>query len=151
MSKVGRNEPCPCGSGKKYKVCCREKNELERRPPPLSTAEVPDRAKPKVSFTTTMDDVADNLDVASNRVIDLVEAGQLDAAEHAARELLARYPDVHDGHDRLGMVFEARGDAKQAAHHYRQVVAFIEQRPDQYDVGFADHFRRLADKLDPLP
>ena len=21
--KVGRNEPCPCGSGKKYKKCCR--------------------------------------------------------------------------------------------------------------------------------
>jgi len=20
--KVGRNEPCPCGSGKKYKICC---------------------------------------------------------------------------------------------------------------------------------
>jgi len=22
MAKVGRNEPCPCGSGKKYKKCC---------------------------------------------------------------------------------------------------------------------------------
>lgn len=22
MSKTGRNEPCPCGSGKKYKKCC---------------------------------------------------------------------------------------------------------------------------------
>jgi len=20
--KVGRNEPCPCGSGRKYKKCC---------------------------------------------------------------------------------------------------------------------------------
>ena len=25
--KVGRNEPCPCGSGKKYKQCCLEKHE----------------------------------------------------------------------------------------------------------------------------
>jgi hypothetical protein len=24
--KVGRNEPCPCGSGKKYKECCGKKN-----------------------------------------------------------------------------------------------------------------------------
>ena len=23
--KLGRNEPCPCGSGKKYKKCCDEK------------------------------------------------------------------------------------------------------------------------------
>lgn len=22
QKKVGRNEPCPCGSGKKYKLCC---------------------------------------------------------------------------------------------------------------------------------
>lgn len=22
MEKVGRNDPCPCGSGKKYKKCC---------------------------------------------------------------------------------------------------------------------------------
>ena len=27
--KVGRNDPCPCGSGKKYKKCCMEKDELE--------------------------------------------------------------------------------------------------------------------------
>ena len=25
--KVGRNDPCPCGSGKKYKNCCMNKNE----------------------------------------------------------------------------------------------------------------------------
>jgi tetratricopeptide (TPR) repeat protein len=24
MEKVGRNDPCPCGSGKKYKQCCRD-------------------------------------------------------------------------------------------------------------------------------
>ncbi|WP_421295616.1 SEC-C metal-binding domain-containing protein [Aeromonas sp. 604534] len=22
LLKIGRNEPCPCGSGKKYKQCC---------------------------------------------------------------------------------------------------------------------------------
>jgi len=22
LTKVGRNSPCPCGSGKKYKKCC---------------------------------------------------------------------------------------------------------------------------------
>ncbi len=21
-AKIGRNEPCPCGSGRKYKMCC---------------------------------------------------------------------------------------------------------------------------------
>ena len=27
VAKVGRNDPCPCGSGKKYKKCCMPKNE----------------------------------------------------------------------------------------------------------------------------
>ena len=26
--KIGRNEPCPCGSGKKYKRCCLAKGAL---------------------------------------------------------------------------------------------------------------------------
>lgn len=26
-TKVGRNDPCPCNSGKKYKVCCMLKDE----------------------------------------------------------------------------------------------------------------------------
>ncbi len=25
--KIGRNEPCPCGSGKKFKKCCLDKQE----------------------------------------------------------------------------------------------------------------------------
>jgi hypothetical protein len=26
MPKIGRNDPCPCGSGKKYKHCCYGEN-----------------------------------------------------------------------------------------------------------------------------
>lgn len=31
MVKLARNAPCPCGSGRKYKGCCEQKNERERR------------------------------------------------------------------------------------------------------------------------
>lgn len=27
MAAIGRNEPCPCGSGKKYKRCCLLKSQ----------------------------------------------------------------------------------------------------------------------------
>ncbi|MFI5334790.1 MAG: SEC-C metal-binding domain-containing protein, partial [Chlamydiales bacterium] len=30
MDKVGRNDPCPCGSGKKYKKCCEEKTKHKK-------------------------------------------------------------------------------------------------------------------------
>jgi len=32
--KVGRNDPCPCGSGKKYKKCCMHSSEQEPQPRP---------------------------------------------------------------------------------------------------------------------
>lgn len=28
--KIGRNDPCPCGSGKKYKKCCLESGKFEK-------------------------------------------------------------------------------------------------------------------------
>ena len=31
MKEVGRNDPCPCGSGKKFKKCCAQKSSMERR------------------------------------------------------------------------------------------------------------------------
>ena len=30
MNELGRNDPCPCGSGKKFKKCCLAKNEAAR-------------------------------------------------------------------------------------------------------------------------
>jgi hypothetical protein len=27
VPRIGRNEPCPCGSGKKYKHCCHDKDQ----------------------------------------------------------------------------------------------------------------------------
>ena len=32
MSYIGRNEPCPCGSGKKYKKCCMAAEEPKPSP-----------------------------------------------------------------------------------------------------------------------
>lgn len=32
QTRIGRNDPCPCGSGKKYKKCCLHKNMAPSRP-----------------------------------------------------------------------------------------------------------------------
>ena len=29
--KTSRNDPCPCGSGKKYKACCKPRDEARAR------------------------------------------------------------------------------------------------------------------------
>ena len=71
------------------------------------------------------------------------------AVEAAARDLLVRYPDTHDGWDRLGMVHEARGENVQAAECYRKLIAFLRHNPDYADLDMAEHYTKLSAKLDP--
>src|SRR5258706_15656101 len=111
MPTVGRNEPCPCGSGKKYKRCCLQRDEAAmlatraaQPSEPATLADIKGALHTRFEeYQATREEVVE-LDQASNAVIDLIDAGRLDDAEHAARELLVQYPEVHDGHDRLGMV-----------------------------------------------
>ena len=46
LSRVSRNDPCPCGSGKKYKHCCLKKDNESNAPPPLPKLTDP-QGKPK--------------------------------------------------------------------------------------------------------
>jgi hypothetical protein len=46
MSKLGRNDPCPCGSGKKYKQCCLAKDEAKEREARTKAAEEAAAAAP---------------------------------------------------------------------------------------------------------
>ena len=152
MAKPGRNDPCHCGSGNKYKKCCLAKDEAAARTARANQAAASTAHKPEFASYLIADSEhgADELTEASNAVVDLVKAGNLDAAERAAHDLLARFPNVHDGYDRLGMVCEARGDHRQAAEYYRKVIAFVRAHPNDYDPGFEAVFRKLVDRLDPL-
>ena len=96
MSKIGRNAPCPCGSGKKYKKCCL----LNQDGRPTSAPPIKYRA------------VYTDLDQLSNSVVDLINQKELDKAEAVSRRLLSEYPDQVDGFNRLAMVYEARGTEK---------------------------------------
>ena len=172
MAKPGRNDPCPCGSGNKYKKCCLAKEEAAARDRHveaqarrderavahrheraaahrLPVDELTAAVAARLRMAEEEDAYEDALDAASNTVVHLVGAARLDEAEAAARDLLVRFPDVHDGWDRLGMVHEARGNSRQAADCYRKVIEFIRQHPDDYDAAIAEQFARLVDRLDP--
>jgi tetratricopeptide (TPR) repeat protein len=159
VPKVGRNDPCPCGSGKKYKHCCLDKDRAAELAPAVRQrvalqAQTANRVALRKDYQaellesqTTLRE-AQALDAASNAVVDLVHAGRLDEAEQAARELLVRYPEVHDGYDRLGMVHEARGQFREAADCYGKVIEFARANPEHYDAGFVDSFLELIVKLE---
>ena len=162
MAKPRRNDPCPCGSGNKYKKCCLAKEEAVEREQlakaearraesaaahRLQLGEVRAAIAARLSGAEDADD--DELTIASNAAAGLVRAGKLDEAEQAARDLLVLFPDVHDGYDRLGMVYEARGDKKQAAYYYRKVIEFVREHAENYEPEFEVVFQKLVAELDP--
>ena len=164
MAKPGRNDPCPCGSGNKYKKCCLTTDEAAEREElagahagrderaeehRLQVQEFKAAIAAKLAGVDELYDDTDTLMDESNAVLDLVKTGKLDEAEAAARALLARYPDVHDGWDRLGMVHEARGQNAEAADCYRKVIEFLDQNPDYSEPAFKDSFVARIAKLTP--
>lgn len=137
MGKIGRNAPCPCGSGKKYKKCCL---------PLHSKSSYQQESNTAYSTNRPLADL-DDLDMLSNSVVDLIKEGRLDEAEEACHELLSRYPDQIDGIDRLAEVYEARGEKKKAAEYYRKAAAFAKSRPG-FDQEGIDWYLSKAERLE---
>jgi tetratricopeptide (TPR) repeat protein len=118
--KVGRNDACPCGSGNKYKRCCLSKDK--------QTKSQNQAAKPPF-FYTWVDDEMDVLDEMSNRIVDLVNAGEVDEAEQLCSELSRRRPDDIDCLDRLALVRRAQGRYEEAEDLFLQAAEFARTHP----------------------
>jgi tetratricopeptide (TPR) repeat protein len=157
MAKPGRNDPCHCGSGKKYKKCCQPKEEaaeheqLVREQLRREQARRVELRRKEEEFFASLEreEEDEELIKASNAALDLVEAGRFEEAEADARELIERYPETHDGWDRLGMMHEAKGETKAAAECYRNALKIIRAHAELYDPDFIEVFVELIAKLDP--
>jgi tetratricopeptide (TPR) repeat protein len=152
MAKIGRNEPCPCGSGKKYKACCLAKDEAAAIAAAPKAESREERRARRATFDAELaenDDDEDDLTELSNAITDLIRDGKIDEAEQAANDLIERYPEVHDGYNGLARIYEARGDSRKAAECYRKAYQVVRDHPDLYDPGFEDGFLEDADRLDP--
>jgi tetratricopeptide (TPR) repeat protein len=124
-SKIGRNEPCPCGSGKKHKRCCgsattRVASNSTQSQPAASTAAT-STLKP-IGDWMLMED--DDLDELSNAVVDMLKQGRIADAEAAWQQLNDKYPDMIDPLDRKAMILEAKGEYAEAADYYRQAAEY---------------------------
>ena len=89
--KTGRNDPCPCGSGKKFKKCCFDKAEIRA---PLSSVAAKSSAPPVAEM---------------NRLLSLFNAGRHAEAEDLSRMLLDRNPDFGVLWMMLGLLLERQG------------------------------------------
>lgn len=140
--KTGRNDLCPCGSGRKYKRCCLSADQLREAKRMAAT-------NPSLPQDLFVDDEARELDELSNSVVDLLDEGRLDEAEAACRELQRRYPDLIDWIERTAMVHEKRGNRRAAAEYYRRCLQFINDQPEYFEEESRAYMRAKIAKLDP--
>ena len=82
MNNPGRNDPCHCGSGKKYKKCCLP---LEQ---PTRTSDPP-REEPFIA------ELRPDLDEAVDRALQRLARGEGKQVESEIAELLEDNPDYH--------------------------------------------------------
>lgn len=106
LGKIGRNEPCPCGSKKKYKQCCMlaENTQAAALPVP-SSAQLLQQA------------------------LSLFMSRQLTAAENLCSDVLRREPRQADAWQMLGMIAGDKGDPAAAIAHTRKAIAL---NPDNH-------------------
>lgn len=144
MSKIGRNELCPCGSRKKYKKCCESKDvgAAAERVRANDTAAVQRLAESRLPPSVTPPrwvPVELPIDQLSNSVVRLIKEKRLDEALAACERLRVEFPEAPDWLERSAMVHEALGNTALAVDFYRKSLAFTEL-PEQRD-GFDEEIR----------
>ena len=131
---VGRNDPCPCGSGTKYKKCCLRKQSkstvVRRRPADLEamSSELVPRMQDESSFMADMMRLGEILFAIPEVVFDL---------ERIERFLVAEGTDPVELTQRSGEEFDAVAvrfcEEVEADHWEKVAAALIRQVPSYLD------------------
>ncbi|UCD76866.1 MAG: sulfotransferase [Phycisphaerales bacterium] len=117
-SQVGRNDPCPCGSGKKYKSCCLKKQQGQG--PRQATA------APPFDHAAIM-----------QQAVAFHERGQVDRARPLYEQVLQHRPREANALLGLGQIKGQIGDLEDGISLHRQAIA-IRPKVALYHSSLAD-------------
>jgi len=132
--KTGRNEPCPCGSGKKYKHCCMDRCETGQ-----SEQQAAASGAPRASAAEQA-----KLIKRIEKAFDLLSVGRYAEARNQASLLVARYPNEDRIHDILATIHLYTGE-------YEAAVAICKQRlavAEMEKAYFIEHGRYRDAEID---
>jgi len=132
--KIGRNDPCPCGSGKKYKHCCQGKALAQPTAMAAGSTLVPAKPFPRIQQQTA--------DKHMNHGNTLLLQGQPEQAVEHYRQALLLMPDYAIAHYNLGNALSAQGKLDEAVASYQ---AAILHKPD-----FVEAYGNLGNMLHAL-
>lgn len=91
-------------------------------------------------------EIETDLDALSNSVLDAIEAGHFDEAERRCQRLLLEYPQMLDGHNRMGRLREAQGRFEEAAKHYAKAIEVVRRHPEGTDEDTIQHLAEQRDR-----
>lgn len=126
MTKTSRNDPCPCGSGKKYKNCCLAADE---------SVGLPRQADQQANLQ--------KISALIEQGVGLQRAGRSDEAEALYREVLALNPGDPDALHLLGVIARDAGQLDAAVGLFRQAIAVMPREANFHNnLGMA--YRKLG-------
>jgi Flp pilus assembly protein TadD len=141
MAKIGRNDPCPCGSGKKHKKCCFGSSLAAA---PQVAAAQPEAAQ---QIPELCDCCIDQLDDRADHILDQIMEGHLDEAEALCHDFMRDFPHHAEGIDLLSMTCQARGQRARALELLRQASKIAHANPD-YDAETRSLMRKRIKQLE---
>lgn len=117
MSIPGRNDPCPCGSGKKYKNCCGNLAAAPQRH--VWSMESGDHALKESN--------AVSISKLLQEAVGLHQAGMLNEAIVLYRRVIPSCPDPAMVYNNMGLALQTQGKLNEAIASYRQALSL---KPD---------------------
>ncbi|WP_435626906.1 tetratricopeptide repeat protein [Candidatus Ferrigenium straubiae] len=124
--KSGRNDPCPCGSGKKYKKCCSDKLEAGAAfPPPRPPAHFAAPEVPAAQGTPGHREIG--------ALVSLFNQQRYMEAEHLARSVTDNFPRYGFGWKVLGAAANQLGRSADALASLQKAAALL---PDDEEVHY---------------
>jgi len=132
--KIGRNEPCPCGSGKKYKHCCLDKHEAARQ------AKDPEQAENLRAKEKEQKRLIKNIEKAFG----LLSSRKYAEAIRLALNLINNYPDEDRLHDIVATCHLYAGECEEAIEICRRRLEVARSEKDY----FIEHGRYRDAEID---
>ncbi len=126
--KTGRNDPCPCGSGKKYKKCCQDRFEAPsasqamRKNSEAAALNIPAKASAPTAAEI-------------NQLVALFNAGSHVEMERKARLLVERHPNSGVAWKALGLSLQMQG--KDALHALQKATELFPDAAAHNSLGNA--------------
>ena len=132
MNAARRNEPCPCGSGKRYKACCGRLAAAAQLLPAdavahfnlgNASARLRRLAEARASYGQALAIHPDFAEAHQNLGKVLLESGQFEAAAASCRRALELKPDLPEAHEALGIASMKQANALRSIGHLDAAVA----------------------------